>query len=168
METTMRLPIRFLRPWVALAGGVLLAGCASLPGGMPTGTTIEQARNGFMKPTAEYTFSNGFTRLEFNQGKQTFMLDFDPSGKLADTQQVLTEDYFATIKPGQTEEWVHERIGTPVRIFPIGWQNAHVLNYRFAEGNCVWFQVTISNETRQVTDAGTGQDPACDVGSSKD
>jgi hypothetical protein len=156
-----------MKTLICFAAAALLAGCASLPGGMPKGTTIEQARSGFMKPSAEYSFSNGYKRLEFDQGKQTFMLDFDTEGKLVDTQQVLTEDYFATIKPGQTEEWVHERIGTPVRIFPIGWQNSHVLNYRYHEGNCVWFQVTISNETRQVTDAGTGQDPACDGPNSK-
>ena len=54
------------------------------------------------------------------------------------------------------------RLGRPTWIFPVGWQKLQVWNYRFGglEGDCIVFQVSISNATRTVTDAGTGTDPA--------
>jgi len=81
----MKLNHHSLRLGFTLAVAALIAGCAALPGGIPKGTTIEQARNGLQKPTAEYGFKNGFRRLEFDQGKQTYMLDFDTSGILTPT-----------------------------------------------------------------------------------
>ena len=86
---------------------ITLSGCASWPpGGLPPGTPIDTARHGFSSPTAEFALPNGGTRLEFAQGsfgKQTYMLDFDPSGQLIAKTQVLTEDNFATITPGLPE-----------------------------------------------------------------
>ena len=54
--------------------------------------------------------------------------------------------------------------GATVR--PVGWQQLQVWNYRFGgiEGDCVVFQVSISNATQTVTDAGPNTDPACDHG----
>ena len=42
------------------------------------------------------------------------------------------------------------------------------MNYRFGglEGDCMVFQVSISNATGNVTEAGTGADPRCSVGDS--
>jgi hypothetical protein len=156
---------------ISLTATALLAGCA-IPGNLPKGTSIDQARSGLVKPRNEYSMADGLTRLEFGQGpfgKQTYMLDFDSSGKLVNTQQVLTENHFAaTIKTGQTEAVVRSQIGTPVQIDPIGWQKQHVLDYRFTGGDCVWYRVSISNETGLVTETSLGPDPVCDGGSKKD
>jgi len=38
-----------------------------------------------------------------------------------------------------------------------------VWNYRWWAGDCVWFQVSISQAMQRVTDAGYGTDPACDA-----
>ena len=156
----------------ALAAAVVLAvlgACSALrfAGGLPVGTPIGEARRSLGGASAEYPLPNGGTRLEFRQGafgRQTFMLDFDASGRLVSSQQVLTPQTFATITRGMPEEQVLATIGHPAFAFPVGWQNLQVWNYRFGglEGDCVVFQVSISNANRTVTDTGPNTDPVCD------
>jgi hypothetical protein len=146
-----------------------LGACTMLrfPGGLPAGTTIGEARQTFGGPTAEYPLAGGGSRLEFRQGsfgRQTYMLDFDATGRLVATHQVLTPQTFATITPGMSEGQVLATIGHPAFVFPVGWQDLEVWSYRFGglEGDCVVFQVSISNVTRTVTETGPNGDPVCD------
>lgn len=159
--------------FIAIAAAWLiasLAGCAALraPGGLPPGTTIAEARQAFGGASAEYPLADGGTRLEFRQGafgRQTYMLDFDAGGRLVSSRQVLTPATFATIAPGMQQQQVLERIGHPAFVFPVGWQKLQVWNYRFGglEGDCVVFQVSISNATHTVVDVGPNTDPVCDT-----
>ena len=160
-----------------LAGGaaalalVALAGCAA-PGALPPGTPIADARKSLGGVSGEYPLPDGGTRLEFRQGnfgKQTYMLDFDSKGLLVASRQVLTPETFATITPGLTPGQVLMRIGHPAFVFPVGYQKLQVWNYRFGgmEGDCIVFQVSISNVTGVVSDAGQNTDPACDHGGDK-
>jgi hypothetical protein len=146
----------------------LCAGCTAIaPAALPPGTPIEQARGVLGGPTGEYPLAEGGTRLEFARGswgRQTWMLDFDASGRLVRTEQVLDEAHFATVTPGLPAEEVLRRIGRPAEIFPVGWQRLVVWNYRWWQGDCVWYQVSISRDTDRVTEAGYGTDPACDRG----
>ena len=149
---------------------VALAACTA-PSRLPPGATIAEARQSFGGVSAEYPLPNGGTRLEFRQGsfgRETYMLDFDASGRLVSSEQVLTPANFATIAQGMTPEQVLRRIGHPAFVFPVGWQQLQVWNYRFGglEGDCVVFQVSISNATRTVTDAGPNTDPVCSQGPS--
>jgi hypothetical protein len=160
------LPKRRAR-FMAMALTTVLAGCAVFaPGGLPPGTPIAKARQALTGPTGEYALPGGGTRLEFARGsfgKRTDMLDFDKNGLLVSSQQVLTEPSFATIVPGMPEQEVLMRLGHPAHAFNVPWQKLHVWNYRYFGGDCVWFQVSISDATRRVTEAGMGQDPACDA-----
>ncbi len=154
--------------WLMLASVALAAsscGVLTPPGALPLGAPIDEARHAFGGPSDEYPLPGGGTRLEFRQHKQTYMLDFDAGGRLVSKQQVLTLATFATIKPGMTRADVLLRIGHPVGVFPVGWQKLQVWNYRFGgiEGDCVLFQVSISNSTGLVSDVGQGMDPACDA-----
>ena len=164
MTDSNRLARRALVPLVAAAAAVV--GCAMLaPGGLPPGTSIDAARQAFFAPTGEYRLPGGGTRLEFAQGsfgRQTFMLDFDANGILTSSTQVLTEAKLGTIAPGLPAEDVRMQFGRPAHVFSVPWQKLHVWNYRYAGGDCVWFQVSVSDATQQVTQAGTGTDPACD------
>ncbi len=148
-----------------------LGACAVLrpPASLPVGTPIAEARQAFGGASGEYPLPNGGTRLEFRQGsfgRQTYMLDFDAGGRLVTTRQVLTPSTFATIVPGMAQDEVLTQIGRPAFVFPVGWQQLQVWNYRFGglEGDCVVFQVSISNATHRVAEAGPNQDPACDRG----
>jgi hypothetical protein len=158
-----------LRSVPALAALVLCA-CASIaPGGLPAGTPIAEARASFLGPTGEYPLPNGGTRLEFARGafgKQTFMLDFDASGRLVTSQQVLTEANFASIDPGLPAQEVRMRLGRPAEVFNVPWQRLQVWNYRYWPGDCVWYQVSIGPDGR-VTESNYGTDPACNPPSSR-
>jgi len=144
----------------------LLGACSAIraTGNLPPDTTLAEARQSF--GGAEYPLADGGTRLEVRQARATQMLDFDASGRYVGTQQVLTPQTFATITPGMSRQEVLTRIGRPTFVFPVGWQKLQVWNYRFGgiEGDCVVFQVSISNATQTVTDAGPNTDPACDHG----
>lgn len=138
------------------------------PGSLPPGTSIDQARRLFGGPTAQYPLPGGGTRLEFNQHKQTTMLDFDAGGRLVSSRQVLTEADFATITPGLPRDQVLMRIGHPNWVFGVARQRLSVWNYRFfAPLGCVIFQVSVS-DAGVVTEASQGYDPACDAPSSRD
>ena len=170
LETTMRNTKRDTTPaWLALPMtlAIALVGCATFaPGGLPPGTKIADARHAAFGPTGEYALPGGGTRLEFSQGafgKQTWMLDFDANGLLVASQQVLTELNLATIEPGMAADDVRKRFGRPAWVFGVQYrERQHVWNYRFDGGDCVWYQVSISDATRQVTEASIGTDPACD------
>ena len=143
------------------------AACSYLrpPASLPPGTSIAEARQ-TLGAGDEYPLANGGTRLSFPRGKDTYMLDFDASGRLVQSQQVLNPQNFATIQPGMPQAEVLTRLGRPAFIFPVGYQKLQVLNYRFGglEGDCMVFQVSISNVTGNVTEAGTGADPRCSTG----
>jgi hypothetical protein len=155
--------------WPALALAGALGGCAYLaPGGLPPGTPIAQARHAIFGPTGEYALPNGGTRLEFAQGdygKQTYMLDFDQNGLLVTSQQVLTEPNLETAAPGMPADEVRMRFGRPAGVFGVHYPDVQVWNYRFDGGDCVWYQISISNATQRVTQSGIGTDPICGAGS---
>ena len=162
-------PPRILRIAAAALLALCAAGCGTLtPGATPVGTPIETVRHGIAAPTGEYKLPNGGTRLEFAQGsfgKQTWMLDFDAGGHLVTNQQVLTEANFWNITPGMNADDVRMRLGRPANVFYVPWQQLQVWNYRFPTGDCVWFQVSLSqagNHAGQVTESSMGSDPACD------
>jgi hypothetical protein len=162
---TMRAAAQILQcvasAWLALG----IVGCSTLtPGATAIGTPIETVRHGIAAPTGEYKLPDGGTRLEFAQGsfgKQTWMLDFDAGGHLVASQQVLTEANFGNIAPGMSANDVKMRLGRPANVFNVSWQQLQVWNYRFATGDCVWFQVSLSQAGR-VTESSIGSDPACD------
>jgi hypothetical protein len=142
----------------------VLAACASLrsPASLPPGTSIAEVRQSFGAGD-EYALPGGGTRVAFRRGRDTYMLDFDPSGRLVHTDQVLTLPSFAQIQPGMSKTDVLTRLGQPAFVFPIGYQQLQVWNYRFGglEGDCMVFQISFSNATGAVTEAGQGPDPQC-------
>lgn len=156
-----RLALPTLAALLALVGG-----CSMLaPGGTSPGTNITEARRALFGPTGEYALPGGGTRLEFAHGglaKQTYMLDFDRNGALVSSQQVLTESNLSTIAPGMPEAELRMRFGRPVRVFGINHPRGQVWNYRFAGGDCVWYQVTVGDADHRVVEAGIGTDPVCD------
>jgi len=165
-------PVRRLVPIALFATLAWLGGCATLaPGGLPLGTPIAQARASLFGPTGEYALPGGGTRLEFAQGsfgKQTYMLDFDKSGVLVSSQQVLTELNLATIAPGISADELRMRFGRPAWVFGVQHPRAHIWNYRFDGGDCVWYQVSVGDADQTVIDASIGTDPACDGPSHRD
>ena len=147
-----------------IAAAAALAGCAT-PGNLPPGTPIAAARQGVFPPNGEYVLPNGGRRLEFARGsfgKETWMLDFDAKGTLVASEQVRTQANFAAIARGMPADEVRMRLGRPSDVFGAGWQeHIHVWSYRFPQGDCFWFQVSIRDADQKVSDAGMGPDPVC-------
>lgn len=148
-----------------------LSACAAIaPGSLQPGASIGEARSAFLGPTGEYALPGGGTRLEFARGafgRQTYMLDFDASGTLVRSEQVLTEANFAKVAPGQPAADVRMRLGRPAQVFNIGWQQRQVWNYRYYPADCVWYQISI-DAAGKVVESGYGSDPACDGPSAHD
>lgn len=143
-----------------------LAGCGTFaPGHLPLGTPIAKVQGGLLNPTGRFPLPDGGTRLEFSEGsygRETFMLDFDRRGLLVKNTQVLSLRNFESIAIGTPAYDVRFRLGRPAQIFGVGWQDLQVWNYRWFEGDCVWYQISISNKTQLVTNGSQGPDPICD------
>jgi hypothetical protein len=147
---------------VACAVAALFTGCANWPpGALPVGTPIAQVRDHWLHASAEYRLPDGGTRLEFDQGAQTTMLDFDAAGALHSTKQVLTQEEFDAIVPGLPAAQVRLRIGRPASVMSIPRQDLQVWNYRFWSNECELFQVSVDQSSQQVTQAGVGPNLSC-------
>ena len=153
------------RALAALTVVIATLGACATTGGVPAGTPIAQVRQAWPRPQVEHALPGGGTRLEFNQGirgKETWMLDFDAQGLLVSSTQVLTEANLWTIMPGMPVAELRRQFGQPADTFNLSRQRQQVWNYRFADGDCVRFQVSILEATQQVVEASIGRDPACD------
>lgn len=150
---------------VLLFGALLLGACASYgPGGLVPGATPEQAVAHMGPATGRYTLPDGGQRLEFARGpmgKHTYMLDFDASGRLQRSEQVLDENHFLALRPGMTQDEVLQRIGHPSEQQFLTRQQHRLWSYRYDTPFCIWYQVSIDTAGR-VAELGHNVDPSCD------
>jgi hypothetical protein len=148
----------------AVAAAFALAGCAGFgPAAVAPGTSMSEARAKLGPPTGEHPRAGG-TRLEYATGPfggTTWMLDFDAQGRLARSEQVLTEKRFFAIVPGMAAQEVRAEIGRPGET----WRNERVKQtvwtYRFDGPFCLLFNVGL-NDNGRVTDTGFSPDPRCE------
>lgn len=158
---------RLARVAACAFGAALLAACASSssPQGLPVGATEAQVIAKMGPPTGRYALPGGGTRLEFArgpQGRETYMVDFDAAGGSTVWDQVLTPQNFMSLEYGISSEEVLMRIGHPgsMRSFPR--MGLTVWNYRYPTHNCLWYQVSISDDGKFLGAANT-IDPQCDT-----
>ena len=150
-----------------LACALALVGCSGYsPKGLQAGTPEAEVIGTMGPPTGRYALPQGGTRLEFARGpagKETFMVDFDPAGRMVDWEQVMDLWYLTRIEPGLSVEDVLMRVGHPVSTMPIGRQHLVVWNYRYPNNDCLWFQISIGDDGKVIS-GGQGTDPQCDPG----
>ena len=72
-----------------------------------------------------------------------------------------TEADFAAVKSDMPSQEVLVRLGRPTYTFSVPWQNVNVWNYRLIGGDCVVFQVVITQAGR-VRESNSIWDPKCD------
>lgn len=159
-------PLRPLRlAALAVLPLLLLAACQSYsPRGFKPGTTADQVQQGMGPPTGRYPLPDGGVRLEYARGpwgKHTYMIDFDANARLTASEQVLTENSFARIQPGQTRDQVLFAIGHPSNVRNVRYQSQTVWSYRYDAIFCVWYEVSLSPQG-SVLETGYGPDPLCD------
>lgn len=153
----MRLPL-----W-GVIGASLLTACSGYgPTADMAGLDRDQvvARMGPPETTRRI---DGGTRLEYPRGPyglHTWFVDLDASGRVARSEQVLTEARFTQINPGMSADEVRATLGRPGEVQGLGRDRGMVWSYRFVNPFCRWFQVEISLEN-VVRSAGYGEPPEC-------
>ena len=144
----------------------LLVACStSGPRALTVGQSEAEALQLMGTPTNRYTMPGGATRLEFAtgpMGRETWMVDLGPDGRVLGAGQVLTERNFRALQPGTTREELLRTLGRPGETRSGGRQGGEVWSYRFANNECLWFQVLLDDDGRVVR-GNFGSDPRCDV-----
>jgi hypothetical protein len=143
----------------------LLMGCATSygPQAIAPGASLGEVTAALGPPTGRHAQSAG-ERIEYARGpfgKHTYMLDFDPQGRLLRWQQVLTEARFEEIRAGMNRDEVLMALGRPAETRPLALQQRTLWSYRYDGPFCTWFQVGIDRQGR-VVDTGYGPDPLCE------
>ena len=160
---------RFTGSGLLLAGSLVL-GCTSYsPDSLPARSSIAEASAKLGKPSGEYALGGGAKRLEFARGPyglHTFMLDFDASGLLLASTQVLYEENFASIKIGMKAGDVMLALGHPAHEYGVWSGQQTIWAYRFDSPQCLWFLVGL-NPQGQVASTSYGPDPRCEAGGNR-
>ncbi len=136
----------------SLAAAVGFYGCdgAHLDALKPGVSTVQEVRERFGPPAAEWRDADGGLTLEYPRGPEgevCWMLSVDHRGILKAIEQVLTEDNFARIERGWTPEQVRRLLGRPASVAEFPLKPEIVWDWRIApshSGNRAWFQVHFS------------------------
>ena len=133
----------------AAFAALLVASCASYDGrGLRPGESSEADVRGLMgSPALELATDDGGKRLAYPRGPlgtQTFMADIGRDGRFEGVRQVLNDDTFNGIRPGQTRNDVLVRIGPPGETmqFPLSGNTAWDYRYKDTWGYLAVLSVT--------------------------
>lgn len=162
---------RHSRAWRVLgaAAGLclgLLHGCSSFtsPASLPAGLPVDQVQQRLGPPREVYPRADGSQRLAYPTGpfgRQAWMVDIDPQGRLVRAENVLTEASFARVQPGMTTQQVREALGPPGRVWAVRYHDQTVWSYRYETPFCQVFHVGLTPQGL-VEDTSFGPDPLCE------
>ena len=142
-----------------------LGGCiAYSPGNLQLGQSEPDVISVMGPPTGLYALPDGARRLEFARGpagQETFMVDFDVTGRMVSWRQVLNLQHFSEIEPGTSAHDLLMRIGHPASTMAIPRQQLVLWNYRYPTNDCLWYQFSVGFDGRVISGS-TGIDPRCD------
>ena len=112
---------------------------------MAPGTPREHVLAAAGQPTRVVPLPGGGQRLQYSlqpRGQQAFMVDFDASGRLVRSRQVLTAAEFERITPGQwTRDDVEREFGPPALVDRVRSWDGPVLTYRWSDGSDMFYWV---------------------------
>ena len=128
---------RYKRLPAALAA-LLAAGCAGYPtAGLAPGAPEAQVRQAMGPPALELPEPGGGRELVYPHGPlgtETFMAHLDTAGALRGVEQVLTDEHFQAIQPGQTQDEVLRRLGPPAEKMPFPRSSTIAWTWRYMDG----------------------------------
>jgi hypothetical protein len=141
----------------------LLAGCAGYsPGPQVIGKDQAFVVTLMGEPAARQSLSGGY-RLVYPRGpygRHTYFVDLNEQGRVIQWEQVLTEENFKRIEPGNTQAAVEALIGPSFIKSQLARNRGEVWAYRFETPFCIWFEIEFSAQGL-VRSAGHGFPPEC-------
>ncbi len=155
--------MRAMRRTVLLAFPLALGACATPLTGVQT--SEGDVLRTWGAPTARYPLEGGAQRLEYATGpwgRQTWMFDIDATGRVRQSEQVLSDNAFIRLQqePGLRREDVLRRLGQPgERRGARG--GGETWTWRYPTNDCLWFQLSIAADG-SVGSGAFLPDPTCD------
>lgn len=115
------------------------------------------------QPETIWEEENGERTLEYPKGPmgaRTWIFEIDKDGKLKDYRQALTEQTFATIKPGMSKDNVRKLLGKPRTVQQFKLKNEEVWDWRFLENGTTTrlFNVHFDIDSGKVTRTSSNDD----------
>jgi hypothetical protein len=118
----------------------LLAGCTGMPLGgvhVAPGTPRDAVLAQLGAPQGDLRMANGSERLQYTQqplGREAWMVDLDPAGRVVAVQQTLDPAHFNRIVPGQwTVADIQREFGPPARVDSVASWNGPIWTYRWRD-----------------------------------
>ncbi len=159
-----------LLPWNYLLPCLLLGACAAYgPPEAVVGLSRQAVLARLGQPELERRLNEG-SRLEFPRGpygKHTWFVYLDAHDRVSRAEQVLTEQNFARVDVGMSQDALRQLLGRPNQVQLLGRARGVVWSYRYENNFCLWFQVELSLQ-QQVRSAGFGEPPECERPNDRD
>jgi SmpA / OmlA family len=124
---------------IAATGLITLGGCdfvaqQELKAGISTADDVKK----FMgKPEMVWEEKDGTQFMEFPrspEGHQTYVVEIGPDGKYKGMKNILTDESFAKIQAGQTQDDVRRALGKPSEQIEFKLKNEVVWSWKFSPG----------------------------------
>jgi hypothetical protein len=151
--------------WSAVATvAALLSACVSAPAAkLSPGQTEADMLAVMGQPTNRYAMAGGVQRVEYAKGpngKVTWMIDLDTSGRVKSVEQVLTPQHFSRVRNGMSTQDLLHLLGRPsdkAREF----RGRESWSWRYENNDCLWARVTVA-DGRVIGGASMMFDPQCE------
>ena len=136
---------------LTLAAALSAWGCALSPVTPGMDEAQVQARLG--KPDTVRKNSDGSQVWEYPTGpagRQTYMVKVGADRSVTDVRQVLSDPYFAQVKPGMSREEVRQILGRPGEVWMFPARDEEVWSWRYQQVNPMFFNVMFDRSSGTV------------------
>jgi len=136
---------------LTLAAALSMWGCAFSPVTPGMDEAQVQARLG--KPETVRKNSDGSQVWEYPTGpagRQTYMVRVAADRSVTEVQQVLSDPFFAQVKPGMSREEVRQILGRPGEVWMFPARDEEVWSWRYQQVNPMFFNVMFDRTSGTV------------------
>ena len=115
---------------------LLLAACAAGPSVRPGVTSAHEVKRTMGAPALEWSNPDGSRQLAYPKGyysNRTYMVHVGRDGLVQGVEQVLKDDRFYRIRPGQTRDDILRLIGPPIETMEFPRLQQVAWDYRFED-----------------------------------
>ena len=154
LMTPLMLPL--MLPISALLGAAALSACdpqrvAKLEEGVSTEVEVRKEFGDPVTITTEADGSRTFDYPRQPEGWTNYVIRLGADGKMSSLRQLLNEDNFAKVQPGQSQLEVRNRLGRPAKMQRFDLKKEEVWDWRFKpQQESKLFSVTFSADGRVV------------------